>query len=143
VSICYAIRRKSAIARATTPRGISLSCQTTRLVQTARPMAGKATKVSDNAGLDVLVGETNDGLTGYRRVDIEMTGLAGGGLRIQAEVLADLAAPIRQLFTALRGQRMWVRECVTEPRTSRATSCSRSARMDARERRSYEIIAYF
>ena len=68
-------------------------------------MAGKATKVSDNAGLDVLVGETNDGLTGYRRVDIEMTGLAGGGRRIQAEVPADLAAPIRQLV-ALRDKRM-------------------------------------
>ena len=69
-------------------------------------MAGEATKVSDNAGLDVLVGETNGGLTGYRRVDTEMTGLVGGGLRIQAEVPADLAGPIRQLVTALRGKRM-------------------------------------
>jgi hypothetical protein len=30
-------------------------------------MAGEATKVNDNAGLDVLVGETTGGLTGYRR----------------------------------------------------------------------------
>jgi hypothetical protein len=69
-------------------------------------MAAESTKVSDNAGLDVLVGETKGGLTGYRRVDIEMTRLAGGGLRIQAEVPANLAAPIRQLVTALRGKRM-------------------------------------
>ena len=78
-----------------------------RTATTSKPMAGKAVKVSDNnAGLDVLVGETNGGLTGYRRVDTEMTGLVGGGLRIQAEVPADLAGPIRQLVTALRGKRM-------------------------------------
>ena len=38
-----------------------------RTATTSKPMAGKVVKVSDNAGLDVLVGETNGGLTGYRR----------------------------------------------------------------------------
>jgi len=60
-------------------------------VQTARPMAGRATKVSDAApgGMDILVIETNDGLGGYRKVDVELTPLTGGGLRIEAEVPAS------------------------------------------------------
>jgi hypothetical protein len=68
----------------------------------SKPMAQKATKVSDT--VDVLVGPA-DGIAGYRRIDVEMRAVSGGGLAINLDIPAELAQPVRQLVAALKASR--------------------------------------
>jgi hypothetical protein len=68
--------------------------------------ATKATKVSDAAMVDLLVGP-GDGVTGYKRCDVSICRTAGGGLHIDVEVPAHLSASVGNLLAALgvKGQR--------------------------------------
>jgi hypothetical protein len=65
----------------------------------------KATRVSDAAALDVILGSP-DGER-YRRLDIQVQPLVDGSIRIDIEVPAPLAPPVTSLLAALgvKGQR--------------------------------------
>jgi hypothetical protein len=68
--------------------------------------ATKATRVSDAATIDLLVGP-GDGIVGYKRLDVAISRASDGHLRVQIDVPAHLSASVGNLLAALgvKGQR--------------------------------------
>ena len=63
-------------------------------------MRQRTTKVVDAATVDVLVGQTN-GTAGFKRLDVQVTPVTGGGLHVDLEIPDLLAKPVLQFIAAL------------------------------------------
>jgi hypothetical protein len=69
---------------------------------TARPMAQRATRVSDAAAgaLDLLLGPA-DGMTGFKRCDVSVTRSVDGHVHVEIEIPPAIGRQVGDLLAAL------------------------------------------